>query len=204
MVPPNTKSDFYTWWFIPRIVSGLVHPSYFCGRLAPTKIPLKSPGLFHPPKRFVGSSPPSREKPCILLADGWFVGRPWPEQNRPRVSPQGSRRRRASRSIGCLHNGCTAVNRWTEAEHPLGMSSIAMSTCHPPAEISDDKNDRNSHTLNEYLIEYIISLNVWNNNINNHPGRPWKKKTSVGGSCNMRTVSKTPSDCVRSTATVVC
>ena len=30
-------------------LGGLVHPRYFCGRLAPTKIPLKSPGLVHPP-----------------------------------------------------------------------------------------------------------------------------------------------------------
>ena len=42
-------------------VGGLVHPSYVCGRLAPTKIPLKSPGLVHPPERSVGSSPPSTE-----------------------------------------------------------------------------------------------------------------------------------------------
>ena len=40
----------------PRIdrFCGLVHPSYFCGRLAPTKIPLKSPGWTNPRKRFVG------------------------------------------------------------------------------------------------------------------------------------------------------
>ena len=35
-----------TWWFIPRIVSGLVHPSYKW--TLPPRIPLKSPGLFHP------------------------------------------------------------------------------------------------------------------------------------------------------------
>ena len=32
-----------TWWFIPRIVSGLVHPSYEW--TLPPPLPLKSPGL---------------------------------------------------------------------------------------------------------------------------------------------------------------
>ena len=39
---------------------GTVHPRDFCGQTAPTFIRLKSPGLFHPPTRFVGSSPPRR------------------------------------------------------------------------------------------------------------------------------------------------
>ena len=41
---------------------GTVHPRDFCGQTAPTFIRLKSPGLFHPPTRFVGSSPPSTER----------------------------------------------------------------------------------------------------------------------------------------------
>ena len=45
------------WWFIPRIVSGLVHPSYVCG-LCPHKNPIYNQ-CYNPPKRFVGSSPPS-------------------------------------------------------------------------------------------------------------------------------------------------
>ena len=48
-----------TWWLIPRIVSGFVHPSYKWA--LPPLIPLKSPGLVHPQKRFVGSSPPSSQ-----------------------------------------------------------------------------------------------------------------------------------------------
>ena len=40
-------------------LGGFVHPSYVYGRLAPTKILWKSPGLWAPPKRSVGSSPPS-------------------------------------------------------------------------------------------------------------------------------------------------
>ena len=35
----KSNDSFHTWWFIPRIVSGLVHPSFLSGRLAPTKIP---------------------------------------------------------------------------------------------------------------------------------------------------------------------
>ena len=40
-------------------VGGLVHPSYVCGRLAPTKIPLKSPGLNWAPLTIRGTSLPS-------------------------------------------------------------------------------------------------------------------------------------------------
>ena len=48
---PTTSHEFSlcfsaTWWFIPRIVSGLVHPSYKW--TLPPLIPLKSPGLVHP------------------------------------------------------------------------------------------------------------------------------------------------------------
>ena len=47
-----------TWWLIPRIVSGLVHPSYKW--INPTKIPFITGVITH--LRFVGSSPPSRTK----------------------------------------------------------------------------------------------------------------------------------------------
>ena len=47
------------------------------GRLAPTKIPLKSPGLVHPPTRSVGSSP-ARKIPLNASGkkSGWWLGHP--------------------------------------------------------------------------------------------------------------------------------
>ena len=48
-----------TWWFIP--LSGLVHPSYLRGRLAPTKI-WKSPGSGPTTTMTVASSPSSRNQ----------------------------------------------------------------------------------------------------------------------------------------------
>ena len=47
----SSKSNDITFYLVvhpTNRVGGLVHPRYFCGRLAPTKIPLKSPGLVHP------------------------------------------------------------------------------------------------------------------------------------------------------------
>ena len=60
--------DLSTWWLIPRIVSGLVHPSYLRGRLAPTYPIKKNQGynqLTH--LRFVGSSPPSRYHEMMIM-----------------------------------------------------------------------------------------------------------------------------------------
>ena len=64
----------YTWWLIPLIVSGLVHPSDLHGIFV---------GLIHSKNwgyrvithlRFVGSSPPSRNRPPIsgFRIFGWL------------------------------------------------------------------------------------------------------------------------------------
>ena len=54
------NNDKITWWFIPRIVSGLIHPSYkwtTCPHLSH-----ENNQGYNPQKRSVGSSPPSNDR----------------------------------------------------------------------------------------------------------------------------------------------
>ena len=97
--PGYLQNPSITWWLIPRIVSGLVHPSYKW--TLPPLIPLTKPGLFHPPTRWTWDEPPS----------SWYIVLPSEESHNgffPDKTPRSSTRgvepfwKRKSQACGLL------------------------------------------------------------------------------------------------------